>query len=80
MTTAPAPDPARCPLCGLSNRCAMELERTSGQSQPPCWCTATTIPRETLARIPAEARNQACICPACAALAPPPPEAAQRTN
>jgi len=45
----------------------MELERTSGQPQLPCWCTGTTIPRETLARIPPEARNLACICPACAA-------------
>ena len=63
----PAADPTRCPLCGLTNQCAMELERATGQPQPPCWCTQATISRETLAAIPEASRGLACICPACAA-------------
>jgi hypothetical protein len=66
---APAerPDPRLCPLCGAANRCAMELERSSGLKQPPCWCTQVEFKREVLERIPAPARGLACICGACAA-------------
>ncbi len=31
----------------------------------------TPIAPEVLAQIPESARNQACLCPACAALPPP---------
>lgn len=60
------PDPTACPLCGQPNRCAMELQRETGQPQPPCWCTQVDFGADLLARVPAEARRLACICPACA--------------
>jgi hypothetical protein len=62
-------DPARCPLCGTPNRCAMELERASGQPQPPCWCTQASFPPPLLEQLPPETRGKACICAACAARA-----------
>ncbi|MBX9818678.1 MAG: cysteine-rich CWC family protein [Burkholderiaceae bacterium] len=67
-TPRPAP-PEVCPLCGQGNQCAMELERATGQKQPPCWCTETTFSAELLARIPVIDRDKACICAACAAAA-----------
>jgi len=59
------PDPSRCPLCGQPNGCAMVRERTSGEPQPPCWCTRATFSAGLLARIPAAARGKACVCAAC---------------
>lgn len=59
-------DPALCPLCGQGNQCAMEIEKTTGEKQPPCWCTHVAFDADLLARIPSESRNQACICAACA--------------
>jgi len=44
----------------------MERARTSGEAQPPCWCTQVDFSAELLARVPAQARRLACICPACA--------------
>ena len=66
MPETPDLDATLCPLCGKANRCAMELERASGEPQPPCWCTGVTFAPEALARIPAQARDRACLCPACA--------------
>lgn len=63
------PDPDRCPLCGGPNRCANEIEKATGRPQPPCWCTRVDFPRELLARVPAEAVDKACLCPACAGAA-----------
>ncbi len=60
------PDPARCPLCGGPNRCALETQRSTGEPQPPCWCTQVTFSAETLARVPDAARQKACLCQACA--------------
>lgn len=62
------PDPTLCPLCGQANRCAMEVERETGVKQPPCWCTqpGVAFTEELLGRVPAGARNTACICAACA--------------
>ena len=60
-------DPRCCPLCGQSNQCANEVERATGQSQPPCWCTGVDFARELLASVPPQAVARACICPACAA-------------
>ncbi|MBC7917366.1 MAG: cysteine-rich CWC family protein [Rhodoferax sp.] len=71
MQTSPSPtpiDPQRCPLCGERNQCAMELERATGEKQPPCWCTAQTFGADLLARLPEEVRAKACICAACANL------------
>jgi hypothetical protein len=67
QTTASPVDPNRCPLCGGDNRCAMEVERATGQPQPPCWCTTTRFPADLLARLPAQAAGKACICAACLA-------------
>jgi len=61
-----APTPTTCPLCGQVNRCALELERETGLPQGPCWCTQADFGAELLARVPAEARDRACICPNCA--------------
>ncbi|MBX9611497.1 MAG: cysteine-rich CWC family protein [Burkholderiales bacterium] len=72
-TPQPAPttlDASRCPLCGAANRCAMEVERATGVKQPPCWCTGVTFGPELLARVPAAAQNQACICRYCATATP----------
>ena len=63
----PPPDAALCPLCARPNRCAMEIERETGQPQPPCWCTQVDFSGDLLEQVPAEARGQACICAACAA-------------
>jgi hypothetical protein len=60
-------DPSRCPLCAAPNTCAMELERTTGRSQEPCWCTRVSFDPDLLARVPAAAQGKACVCPACAA-------------
>ncbi|MBA2965658.1 hypothetical protein GON04_14265 [Ramlibacter sp. MAH-25] len=66
-TDSPAPDAGRCPLCAGRNGCAMELQRLTGQVQPPCWCTGASFPPDLLDRIPAADRGRACICAACAA-------------
>jgi hypothetical protein len=44
----------------------MELERSSGVPQPPCWCTQLDFSADLLAQIPPAAKGRACICPACA--------------
>ena len=44
----------------------MEVERISGEAQPPCWCTQARFTPEQLARVPAEARGRTCLCAACA--------------
>jgi hypothetical protein len=59
-----SPDPARCPVCGRPNRCAV-----AARSDEPCWCAQAQIAPEALARIPVAARGVACLCPACAAFA-----------
>lgn len=56
-------DPARCPLCGQPNGCAL----TEGRPIESCWCLTARIPEDVLARIPAERRRQACVCSRCAA-------------
>lgn len=65
--SAPLPiDPVRCPLCGVANQCAQEIERATGVTQPPCWCTEVRFEAELLSRVPEHARRKACICRACA--------------
>ena len=67
MSPAAAPiDPTHCPLCGQPNRCAMELERASGEPQPPCWCTEVDFSSALLGQVPASARGRACVCRTCA--------------
>jgi hypothetical protein len=60
-------DPARCPVCGQPNRCALEIERETGVAAGACWCTQVDFASELLARVPSAARGRACICAACAA-------------
>jgi hypothetical protein len=67
MDAASRPDPSRCPVCGESNRCALEVERETGQAQPPCWCMQVDFSDALLARVPAGQRRLACICARCAA-------------
>ena len=62
-----APDPRLCPLCGQANQCAMEIEKQTGVPQGACWCCSASISAELLSQIPEALRNQACVCPACAA-------------
>lgn len=62
-------DPTRCPLCSRPNRCA--LATPGADTGPDCWCFTTPLDPRTLQRLPAELRNRACLCPACAQLLPP---------
>jgi len=55
------PDPSRCPLCGETNACGMVAGDVS-----PCWCKSVKIPAPVLERVPAVARDKACICERCA--------------
>jgi hypothetical protein len=66
MSARPASTPQHCPLCGQPNECAMERERITGEAQPPCWCTQVDFSAELMSRVPADAKDSACICPACA--------------
>ncbi|WP_374667187.1 cysteine-rich CWC family protein [Ramlibacter sp.] len=63
-------DPARCPLCGQPNRCAMEAARAAGTPPGACWCTQVDFSAELLARVPATATGRACICADCARAGP----------
>ncbi len=61
MTPDTAPvDPSRCPLCGKANECGAERGAST------CWCYSARIPEDVLNRIPADQRDRACICEACA--------------
>lgn len=64
-TETPLDDASRCPLCGGDNRCAMELQRATGQAQAPCWCVQASFPPALLATLPAQAQGKACICSDC---------------
>ncbi|QJW85711.1 hypothetical protein HK414_02295 [Ramlibacter terrae] len=44
----------------------MEVERATGVKQEACWCTQVDFNADLLARVPAPARDKACICAACA--------------
>jgi hypothetical protein len=44
----------------------MEVEKATGQAQPPCWCTQVDFGADLLARVPPEASRMACICERCA--------------
>jgi hypothetical protein len=57
-------DPARCPLCGRPNRCALAA---GSSAVAPCWCADAAISRDRLALVPEAARRVACLCAACAA-------------
>ncbi|MCV9920803.1 MULTISPECIES: cysteine-rich CWC family protein [Pseudomonas] len=58
-------DSQRCPACGALNQCGLADPRSATQG---CWCFAVTIDPAVLQALPAELRNQACLCPRCAAV------------
>ena len=60
-------DPARCPVCGEANGCAMAADPDASH----CWCFDATISTETLELVPAEARGTVCVCARCASAPPP---------
>jgi len=67
---AQPPDPARCPLCGAPNACALARGETPAEA---CWCRAERFSEALLARVPEAARGVACICRACWERASEPP-------
>jgi hypothetical protein len=54
-------DPSLCPSCGEPNVCGMSQGKTE------CWCFSVKIAQVTLARIPSDKKNLACLCARCAA-------------
>ncbi|QBB71896.1 DNA or RNA helicase of superfamily II [Pseudolysobacter antarcticus] len=57
-------DPTLCPLCGGINACVL----ASGDGDADvrrCWCFHEYIPAGALERVPAAARDMACICDTC---------------
>jgi hypothetical protein len=54
-------DPARCPLCGEPNQCALAADPSASE----CWCDSKTFPRELFAHLPNEAIRRVCICQKC---------------
>ncbi|MGB8330389.1 MAG: cysteine-rich CWC family protein [Polyangiales bacterium] len=59
-------DPRKCPLCGMSNECAV----AEGQDADSCWCMTATMSAVALAAIPREAQGKVCICAKCASGSP----------
>lgn len=55
-------DPKQCPICGHPNDCALAA---GVESNERCWCFNKVFPPELLVRIPAHARQKACICQRC---------------
>lgn len=53
---------SRCPLCGGPNECQL---CTADAYKGPCWCAKVTVPEDLLALVPADLRNQACVCKQC---------------
>ncbi|MDD2057715.1 cysteine-rich CWC family protein [Pseudomonas sp. GD03860] len=56
-------DTQHCPACGASNRCSLADPRTAAKA---CWCYGVSIDPKVLEALPAELRDKACLCPACA--------------
>jgi hypothetical protein len=53
-------DPSRCVLCGANNGCGLAAGKST------CWCFEVKIDPEILEQIPEEAKNDVCLCRACA--------------
>jgi hypothetical protein len=70
MQPAPGIDPKQCPVCGAQNSCAV-----AASSKEFCWCMTVQISEQALARVPAAARDVACLCPRCASLGARPGDA-----
>jgi len=54
-------DKTRCPLCGGDNACGV------ARGEGNCWCFTTPVPADVIERVPADLRDVACVCAACAA-------------
>jgi hypothetical protein len=59
-------DATHCPICGELNRCAMEIEKTTGVKQEACWCVNMSFSEALMAQVPKALQGQACICAKCA--------------
>ncbi|EJL05569.1 MULTISPECIES: cysteine-rich CWC family protein [Pseudomonas] len=55
--------PDLCPACGGANDCTLANPKTADR---PCWCFSVSIDPAVLEALPAELRDQSCLCPRCA--------------
>ena len=60
-TNRPPQNPARCPLCGGPNQCALVADPNATE----CWCDSVVFPDELLAQIPDNAVRKRCVCQKC---------------
>lgn len=51
-------DQSICPICAEPNNCMAHCDE-------PCWCNQVKVPKELLALVPENKKNQACICLNC---------------
>lgn len=56
-------DESKCPLCGNDNLCEASTCEDQGIS---CWCVSVDFSKKLLESIPADLKNKACLCRACA--------------
>lgn len=54
--------PKQCPLCGNDNACGLFA---SPEGKGECWCFSRPAKPDVLKRLPADLRNQACLCSHC---------------
>jgi hypothetical protein len=55
--------PDLCPACGGANDCTLANPGTADRA---CWCYGVSIDPAVLEALPAELRDQSCLCPRCA--------------
>jgi glucose-6-phosphate 1-epimerase len=55
----------RCPLCGAANTCAVAAAKDDPGAFERCWCRDATVDAATIARVPPELVDRACICRRC---------------
>lgn len=55
--------PDLCPACGSANDCTLVNPNTADRA---CWCYGVSIDPAVLEALPAELRDQSCLCPRCA--------------
>ncbi len=61
-----ASDPARCPLCGASNACAVaRAGAAAAETAEPCWCVGRRFPAALVALARERDGGEACICRRC---------------
>ena len=58
-------DPAKCPLCGSTNMCAMEVAKATGRPLERCWCVDAVFTPEVLKALLEAAKGKACVCFNC---------------